>query len=412
VFFRNASPDFVGELASGNFHTSRASWMLPARDVVTALIPDFVIPFSDVKQDGKRPLFHQVDPECVECSFDLPLSILLTLSRFEEGLPTERDVHGRFPGSKSVAHREGFLNRPIVDEYGVAFEQALQHLLPAWRPAQRKLRVKLSHDVDDVGIPLRFRTAVGHAVHRRHPAACFRDLFGGLIGLTPTYLQLVEDIARISLARGLDSAVYWKASPPSRRDIAYNPRHPKVRKMVSWLQDHGVETGVHPGYYTFLAPDRLRQEVESLRQVLGPQPLGGRQHFLRWSPETWVHWEACNLAYDSTLGYADQVGFRAGTCIPYRPWLLSFNREAELVEIPLLVMDNTLVDYMGLTPLRSLQVIFDCLARCHCVGGVFTLLWHPRSLIVPDYDDIYGKILDRLAGHEKFDWKTPGKDLY
>jgi hypothetical protein len=46
------------------------------------------------------------------------------------------------------------------------------------------------------------------------------------------------------------------------------------------------------------------------------------------------------------------------------------------------------------------------------VGGVFTLLWHPPSLIVPDYDDIYGKILDRLAGHEKFDWKTPGKDLY
>jgi hypothetical protein len=125
-----------------------------------------------------------------------------------------------------------------------------------------------------------------------------------------------------------------------------------------------------------------------------------------------VHWEACGLAYDSTLGYADQVGFRAGTCIPYRPWLLSLNREAQLVEIPLLAMDCTLVVYMGLTPRPSLQLIFDCLARCHSVGGVFTLLWHQKSLIGSLYADIYDKILDRLAGHGKFDWKTPEKDLY
>src|SRR5205807_6191871 len=103
---------------------------------------------------------------------------------------------------------------------------------------------------------------------------------------------------------------------------------------IDWLQDQGVEMGVHPGYYTFLSPDQLLQEVQSVRTVLGKSPVGGRQHYLRWCPETWLHWERCGRAYDSTVGYADAIGFRAGTCIPYRPWLPALNREANLVEIP------------------------------------------------------------------------------
>jgi len=63
-------------------------------------------------------------------------------------------MHGRFLAAQSVALRHNFLHRPIVDEYGLALQQVIELLLPGWRPPERKLRVKLSHDVDEVGIPL------------------------------------------------------------------------------------------------------------------------------------------------------------------------------------------------------------------------------------------------------------------
>ncbi len=343
----------------------------------------------------------------MECGLDLPVSVLLSLARWEESLPTERDEHGRFPASASLAYRGGFLNRPVVDECGLALEQALRYLVPAWRPVQRRLRVKLSHDIDQIGVPFNPRSALGHTLRRRHPLATARDLLGWTIGLNPTYLESVLEIVRLSLERGLDSAVYWKASRKGLRDTGYDPGHPKVRSVIRWLQERGVETGVHPGYETFRSPERLQQEVQTLREVLGDEPLGGRQHYLRWCPESWWHWESCGLAYDSSVGYPDNIGFRAGTCMPYRPWLLSLGREARLIEIPLIVMESSLVEYMGLTLEQSLAAVLECIDRCRVVGGVFTLLWHNTSLIDPRYGDLYRDVVDTLVGHEKFDWKNP-----
>jgi hypothetical protein len=412
IRIRNAPADFWDELGSRAFRTTRASWMVPPPETLKKFVPDFVIPFSHSQEAGIRPLFSPVSQECVECSFDLPLSTLLTLSRFEETLAARRDEHDRFPAAESVADRDGFLSRPIVDEYGLALEQAMGYLLPTWRPVARKLRVKLSHDVDEIGLPFSFRGAVGHTLRRHTPLATCRDLVGKALGLLPTYLDCVRHIVRLSMDRGLDSAVYWKASPPGPKDSGYDPRHPAVRTVISWLKENGIELGVHPGYETYLSPERLLTEVHTLREVLGEEAMGGRQHFLRWRPETWLDWESTGLVYDSTLGYADKIGFRAGTCIPYRPWLLGLNREARLIEIPLIVMDCTLVNYLHLTACQSITAIRTLVDRARIVGGVFTLLWHHTRMIDPPYSRIYRAILDDLAEGEKFDWKTPSNLLY
>ena len=215
-----------------------------------------------------------------------------------------------------------------------------------------------------------------------------------------------------SLERGLDSAVYWKGSPAGPLDTGYDPRHPQVQEVVRWLERNNVENGVHPGYETFHSRTRLQQDLDVLGQALGEQSRGGRQHYLRWSPQTWEDWEQCGLAYDSTVGYAERVGFRAGTCFPYRPWLLWLNRQAKLIEIPLVVMDCVLPYNMALSPQESLEVIRDCVKRCRCVGGVFTLLWHNGSLIEPIYGDTYEKVLDELAGEGRFDWQSPAEEVY
>jgi hypothetical protein len=411
IRFPHARPDFRKQIQEGKFSTSTAGWMglSPKSHALTA---DFKIPFSSSPSADLGPLFRVTGASTIDCAVDLLSSAFLTLSRFEETLPVSRDRYGRFCARSSVAWRDSFLHRPIVDEYGLAFSEALHRLLPGWQPDRPRFRVKLGHDVDEIGRPFSLRGIVGHTIRRGQPAASLRDCVAPWFGIDTTYQVRLREVVARSLWRGLKPAVYWKASAPGPHDTGYDPGHTSLRAMIAGFQSHGLEMGIHPGYESFESPEKLSAEVATLRAVFGETRLGGRQDFLRWSPKTWEHWEACGLAYDASVGYADHVGFRAGTCQPYHPWLTSQDRQAELLEIPLLAMDCTLQSYMKVDAGEALQHLRDCVRRCREIGGVFTLVWHHTRLSHSGYASAYDALLDELMGSEVYDGRYATHEIY
>jgi len=98
--------------------------------------------------------------------------------------------------------------------------------------------------------------------------------------------------------------------------------------MTSTSLAQGFEIGFHPGYDTYRNLARPLQEKAIFDEAIGLDRYGGRQHYLRFEVlTTWRHWEAANLAYDSTLGYNRCEGFRCGTCHPFHPFDFEQNRE-------------------------------------------------------------------------------------
>ena len=411
IRFPQMRADVRKQIREGQFKTSTADWMDRSRRT-PRLLADFKIPFSSCPAADLGSLFRVTGMATIDCAVDLLGSAFLTLSRFEETLPGDRDRYGRFSAYSSIAWREGFLNRPIVDEYGAAFREALECLLPGWRPERRRFCVKLGHDVDEIGFPFSFRSTVGHTLRRAQPAASFRDFVAPWLGVDTNYQLLLRKVVALSLERGLRPAVYWKASAPGPHDTGYDPGHPSLRAMIDEFQSQGLEMGIHPGYQTFESRERLSQEVARLRAVLGNARLGGRQDFLRWTPKSWEQWDACGLAYDASVGYADHVGFRAGTCQPYHPWLAAQNRQAELLEIPLLAMDCTLQSYMRVDAGEALRQLRDCARRCRQVGGVFTLVWHHTRLAHPAYARAYRALLDELSDSDGYDGRFATDEIY
>ncbi|MBV8148641.1 MAG: polysaccharide deacetylase family protein, partial [Candidatus Eremiobacteraeota bacterium] len=317
-----------------------------ARPAAASEVPTFVVPFSD--HAGGEPLFD-VGDGVVECRADIITPTLWVLSRRGEMDSGERDAHGRFPATASIAYREGYLERPIVDEYGLALSDAIARAVPRWRRVPISPRVKLSHDIDLVGLPARVRTSLGHLYPRRNFGAFLADVRATIGPGRPAYLEAVFTLIASAAQRGLDSAFYWMtATRRTKHDSAYDVRNPKVRTAIEQLRDAGVEIGIHPSYHTLGSQSRLEDEVERLRSIAGSGLMGGRQHYLRWDPASWQAWERAGLAYDSSVGFADRIGFRAGTAVPYHPWLLNEDRESRLLEIPLIVMDSTPVAYMHL----------------------------------------------------------------
>lgn len=392
---------------------------LPVSDVVP---PGIRLPLADLIpvlfwgegcEDGTKPFAELQSNRTVVFYADIVASTFFMLSRWEETVVGIRDRHDRVPATSSVACKQGFLDRPIIDEYGLILRAWLRTLLPRWHPKRRRFCIRLSHDIDR---PLRLRTP-GHVLRA---AASDTINFRSLKRVLQTLARYPEtkrdwysddyaigfyELMELSERFGLQSTFNFMASTRSRYDDGYDPRKQPYRQMIEDVQTRGHEIGLHPGYATYRNKERLLREKARLDEVLQGRRYGSRQHMLRFSvPETWWDLKEVGLSYDSTLGYADYVGFRCGTCHPFQPYDCLRDTEIGFLEIPLIVMDSSLHEdrYMALTPQEGEQRIHRLVQSCKAVEGNFTLLWHNSSLngkLTP-WGEMYRKLIPALAEAE------------
>ena len=71
------------------------------------------------------------------------------MSRYEELVNiNNKDIHGRFTGMGSLPGRAGFLERPVIDEYGKCLREILRITGITIKKPETLGRVYLTHDVD------------------------------------------------------------------------------------------------------------------------------------------------------------------------------------------------------------------------------------------------------------------------
>ena len=62
-----------------------------------------------------------------------------------------------------------------------------------------------------------------------------------------------------------------------------------------------------------------RFEREAIQTMTGEPEVGVRMHWLYFNEESPVLLERAGFSYDSTVGYNETVGYRAGTTQVFRP---------------------------------------------------------------------------------------------
>ncbi len=409
-------------IADGLFETPEETWLhaacLPAEPVPRWVPPAWTGAFEALPVLYGAPLpggqYLAEAPGRLELGIDVFGSAFHQLSRLEEHVSAERDHHERFPASASLACREGFLGRALVNELGDLLAACFERLWPGFTRRRRGYRLLLSHDVDwpwmVAGRPLPkvLKSALGDLWQGRGPSAArarlaaFRSTRGGNYDADPgnTFDWLME----LSEARGLASAFYFiSGHGPGEIDGVYDLRDPWIHRLLRRIDDRGHEIGLHPSYGSFRSPATIRHELDQLRETcaglgIARQSWGGRQHYLRWqNPVTWQGWEDAGLTYDSTLGFSDRAGFRCGSCYPYPVFNLETRRALALEERPLIVMEVTLRQYLGLSWAAAREAIAKLAAVCRGHGGDFTLLWHNSSLLGTAERRAYAEALEAAA---------------
>lgn len=352
----------------------------------------------------------------IRLGLDVFGSALFMLARYEEVVKKDRDEHDRFPATASLAYQEGFLDRPIINEYLEILWTCMKRLWPGLHRKQRQYRVMLSHDVDQP-----------FAVIGSSPAYVARNVMGDLIrrkdaGLA---LQRIQAFASCGTRReqldpnatfdfimdtsekhGLYSAFYFMAAEQrSRFDDGYPIGGGHIRRLLQSIADRGHEIGFHASYNTFRDPMLARSELARLCEVMDEEniahsPMGGRQHYLRWEvPLTWRIWDELGLAYDSSVGFPYDPGFRAGICYEYPVFDLLARAKLRLVERPLHFMDISMLTE-GCTDSETHRLI-ECLGAyrniCCRYNGDLCILWHNSNLRGARQKRLYEQVIATMV---------------
>jgi hypothetical protein len=117
-------------------------------------------------------------------------------------------------------------------------------------------------------------------------------------------------------------------------------------------------------------------------------------HWLFYNADSAAILDQAGFSYDSSVGYNETVGCRAGTMQVYRPL-----GARNLLELPLHVMDTALFYpcYLNLKEDAAQERVWHLLDHAEEFGGALTINWHDRS-IAPErlWEGFYRNLLQEL----------------
>lgn len=340
------------------------------------------------------------------------------------------DEHDRLIAKHSAQEALGLREVPIVNVYLTMFRDWIGERLglatPGLLPPGRACAVVLSHDVDspiDRGDPRHGLWLAASSLYRRdwdragtrigmsavHALEAARELAARARG-NADRRWLFDDIVAAEARHGFRStfffaatSMYSEAGDP--RDVGYDIRAARFRKLFRNLTDAGSEVGLHVGYGARGQPGRIRQERELLEHAAGTPVSGSRHHYWHMARPFWPTLEAhdeAGLRYDSSVAFNEAPGFRLGAALPWQPWNPERAARIATVQVPTMVMDGAFFydpSQQIEVALARLEELVGTLKRW---SGVAAIDWHeytsaPASTDYGKWGEAYVELLALLA---------------
>lgn len=351
----------------------------------------------------------------------------------EERLPKDFSPERIVPDfAFNILNPLGLLYRPVVDEKYLAGGGTK----PVW-PEGKPFAVCLTHDVDLVTLysqrqawragsqalrhaeSLMQKTKVALAIGSNYAAMTLHTGATDPLHCYERWLEAETDIG------GRSTFFFWPGwSSMSRHhasdctyeltdSVVFDRQKCSVAEMICEINHRGWEIGLHPSWYSFDNAEEMKHQKAALETALSHDVVSVRQHYLHYDIRITPRVQAeAGFKYDSTLGFNDNVGFRFGTCHPWRLYDLQAEKELSIIEVPLIVQDGAMLNPakgMRLDEDTAFRYVMQLAEAVERVGGVLTLLWHPNAIINPSLWNLYGRSLEYLK--EKNAWFGSVRDV-
>jgi len=340
----------------------------------------------------------------IYCGLDIFASSFFMLTRWEEFVIQKERRILKVNECDLLAIKEGFYNRPIVNEYTVFLAKLLSISGYTIEPPKRQFKIKLTHDVDWVYLSTQkelFRNLVKRIFRNGQTKKSLKILFNfyyyRLKKVNP--FNSFEEIMDYADSKGLRTAFFFKAMKIGESGYTYDINYTEIQDKVHSILKRGHEVGFHPSENTVFENEKFREEAQRLEIMVDGPVLGGRNHGLFYNYNTFKQWESNGFKYDSGMGYQYVNGFRCGTCNEFLLFDVYERRVLDLKEIPFIAMD-TIVLRRKISPQKMRDNVKQLLDIVRKYNGSVSLNWHSNLINSREmrlYKYIYFEIIDYVA---------------
>ena len=403
------------------------------------------------------PILYQPETECVTGKInglhywtrrdaandqvDLIAGIWRLLALLDESQVPEsaRNSIGVFNTIALPDSRRSVLQVPLVEEMAELLLRQLTHHRPAllkarqtrW-PGDKKWVFLLTSDADSINLG-DWRDLAFNFVKLllRRKVAYAQMLWAGLCSvgrLKKNPYFAFERWEEWLSHQGIPNTFYLFIQPKGVPRHLHDCRTSVDNQPVDWsilrrLAASGFEFGLHPSIRTLENAEAFVAAKQWLETHLEHEIFGLRHHYLaldwRNPTATFKRHSAAGFAYDATIAYRDTGGFKAGTCLPYRPFDSDTDRPIDLIEIPFCLMDSNLselkgnyysVDEVGITT----EAAIDMAKYVRSHGGMVHLNWHQETIwnrgVTEHFHERLCIILKQLSLDDDC-WKTTPREV-
>lgn len=311
-------------------------------------------------------------------SFDVLAAVFYLLSRYEEYLPHEKDMYGRYAHENSLAFKEGFLKFPLVNIWINDLAEAIKKKYPPFTIHYSPFTFLPTYDID---IAYSFK-------HK------------GLVRNVGSFIQSPSS-ERIKVLSGLEKdpfdAYEWMDTLHQRYDLrpvyffltaqknrSYDKNIlPHQPGFIRLAKRHAAkyETGIHPSWQSgdnFLL---LKQEKKILEHIIGKPITKSRQHYIRFHlPSGYRRLLEAGITDDYSMGYGSINGFRASVASSFYWYDLEKDEQTQLHIHPFCFMEANSFYEQQFSPEQAYEESIHYLNVCKEVHGTLITIWHNNFL--------------------------------
>lgn len=332
---------------------------------------------------------------------DIIASAYFMLSRYEEIIkPDCRDRYGRFLAKDSIVFEQGCGFRPLVDEWGLYLRNLLRNTGIILQEEKKEFkRIYLTHDIDrpfffsfKSSIKQFIKNLIHYGNYIENPLSAYFRNDKDPYFTFPWIVNQDNQVKKIYGENIVKDIYFIITARFSKEDKYYPINSRKYKKLLKILKNNNADFGLHVSHEGGCNPKNIDKEIKLLPRWVDKENLLSRHHFLRWmEPEHINQMESAGIKEDFTLGYADSVGFRVGTCKPYYFINPVEQTVKNIIIHPLEIMERSLQEsqYMSLNEDEAFNISKKIIEQVKKYNGELVILFHNSSFT----DDLYFRSL-------------------
>ena len=339
--------------------------------------------FSDVDIDVK----NWEDSKCFfynengTIPFDIFAASFYLISRYEEYLPHLKDVYGRFSFQESIAHKNNFIEDPVIDIWAYKLKDSLCSSFPNIIFNDRKFKLKTIIDVPSV-----------YYYKNKGFLRTIGGVFTDLIRFNPKNIYS-RFLVIFRLQKDPYDTFNWIINKQKQvtdkflffflvgKFSTYDKNISLVKQpfinIIKFVSDYS-KIGLKLSFFALSNLDILKNEKADIESITNRDLTISRNSFSKVNlPINYRNLIKLKIREDYTMGYVNKIGFRASTCTPF----LFYDIDND-IQTPLLINPYNLMDYSLLkinSFLDKKEKVIALINKVKSVNGTFTSVFHNYS---------------------------------